>query len=160
MLLWMALLASPAMASIIKKPPSKPTETLYKDLKCTETHETHIYEIISTMAEHGKLTLLFKQSSLREMGAQINEVHPLKFLAVIFKDPYLKSCMFYIWDDYFKRNGFLEGLVPSLKREAEKGKLEIHLKDFALDVGSSEEALKSYVDAGDWENMVLFLIQS
>lgn len=160
LVVFMALFAAPGMGSIIKKPPAKPMETLYKDLVCTETDRMNIYEIVSTMAEKGKLGLLFQQNHLREVGAQINHVHPLKFLAVIIKDPHLKSCMFYIWDDYFKRNGFLDGLGPSLTREAEKGKLHIYINDFSADIGASPEVLKSYFDARDWENMVLFLIQS
>lgn len=159
-LMSMVLFAAPAMASIIKKPPAKPTETLYKDLVCTDQDRANIYEIISTMAEKGKLGLLFQQSHLREIGAQINHVHPLKFLSSIFKDPHLKSCMYYIWDDYFKRNGFLDGLAPSLTREAEKGKLNFYLNDFASDLGVSVEAIKPYFDVRDWENLVLFLIQS
>lgn len=155
-----ALFALPASCSIIKKPPVKPTEMTYKDLICTEQDQANIYEIISTMAEKGKLSLLFHQSHLRELGAQINHVHPLKFLAAIFKDPHLKSCMFYIWDDYFKRNGFLDGLGPSLTREVEKGKLHTYLSDFAKDVGVLPDLLKPYFDARDWENMVIFLIQS
>jgi hypothetical protein len=160
LVVFMAFFAAPAMSSIIKKPPAKPSEILYKDLVCTEADRMNIYEIISTMAEKGKLGLLFQQNHLREVGSQINHVHPLKFLAVIIKDPHLKSCMFYIWDDYFKRNGFLDGLTPSLTREAEKGKLDAYIKDFADDIGASHETLKSYFDVRDWENMVLFLIQS
>ena len=159
-ILFLLLFASSGVASIIKKPPAKPVETSYQELICTEQDRAHIYEIISTMAEKGKLGLLFQQNHLRELGAQINHVHPLKFLASIFKDPHLKSCMYYIWDDYFKRNGFLDGLGPSLTRETEKGKLDFYLKDFAVDIGVAPEILKIYVDIRDWENLVLFLIQS
>ncbi len=158
--LFITFFCSSATASIIKKTPTKGVETLYKDLPYTEQDRAHIYEIISTMAEKGKLGLLFQQNHLRELGAHINHVHPLKFLASIFKDPYLKSSMYYIWNDYFKRNGFLEGLAPSLTREAEKGKLDMYIKDFAADLGISAEAVKTYFDARDWENLVLFLIQS
>lgn len=154
------IFVTPGISSIIKKPPEKPTEAQYKNLACSTQDQANIHEIISTMAEKGKLGLLFQQSHLREIGAQINHVHPLKFLSIIFKDPHLKSCMYYIWNDYFKRNGFMDGLGASLTREYEKGKVHVYLKDFATDIGVSHEALKSYVDARDWENMVLFLIQS
>ncbi len=150
----------PLTCSIIKKPPVKSTEVLYKDLVCTEQDQKNIHELISTMAEKGKLGLLFQQSRLREIGAQINHVHPLKFLALVFKTPHLKSCMYYIWDDYFKRNGFLDGLGPALTREVEKGKLHFYLPDFATELGLPKDTLKGYFDARDWENMVLFLIQS
>lgn len=154
------VLSLPLTGSIIKKPPVKPVETSYFQLECTEQDKANIYEIISTMAEKGKLSLLFQQSYLREIGAQINHVHPLKFLAVIMKEPYLKSCMSYIWDDYFKRNGFMDGIAPALSREAEKGKLEFHLDEFAKDVGLPKEHIKAYFDVHDWENLVLYLIQS
>lgn len=153
-------LTSTLGASIIKKPPTKSTELAYKDLACTEADKANIYEIISTMAENGKLSLLFKQGHLKELGSQINHVHPLKFLSTIFSDAHLKSCMYYIWNDYFKRNGFMDGLGPSLGRESEKGKLNQYIGDFAKDVGVPAENLKPYFEAQDWENLVLFLIQS
>jgi hypothetical protein len=156
----MTFVSTPMMASIIKKPPAKPTETPYKELVCTEQDKAYIYEIISTMAEYGKIHLIFKQSQLKEMGAQINHVHPLKFLSSIFSDSYLKSCMAHVWADYFKKNGFLDGLAPSLTRESEKGKLTQYLSEFAKEVGVKEESLRPYFEARDWENLVLFLIQS
>jgi hypothetical protein len=112
------------------------------------------------MAANGKLSLLLKQSHLKEIGAQIHHVHPLKFLATIFSNPHLKSCMQYIWGDYFKRNGFLDGLAPNLTREAEKGKLEQYLKDFSVKINVSAEGMKPYFDTRDWEGLVLHLINS
>lgn len=156
----MALFVTPAMASIIKKPPAKSVETTYKELVCTDQDKANISEIISTMAENSKLSLLFKQSHLKEIGAQINHVHPLKFLGAVFSNPHLKSCMYYIWDDYFKRNGFLDGLGPSLTREAEKGKLSQYLHEFAAEVGVPLENIQGYFAVMDWENLVLYLIQS
>jgi len=147
-------------APILRRPPAKPTEISYKELICTEQDKAYIYAIISTMAENGTLSLLFKQSELKEMGAQINHVHPLKFLSSIFTNPNLKSGMANIWDDYFKKNGFLDGLAPSLSRELEKGKLMQYLAEFAAEIGVKEESLRPYFEARDWENLVLFLIQS
>jgi hypothetical protein len=158
--IFFAFVAAPATGSIIKKPPEKPKDTPYKDLVCTEQDKAYIYEIISTMSENGKLSLLFKQSYLKEIGAQINHLHPLKFLSAIFTEPHLKSCMYYIWDDRFKKNGFLDGLGPSLSREAEKGKLEQYLKDFSIEVGVTVENIRPYFDVHDWENLVLYLIHS
>ena len=112
-----------ASASIIKFPPKETkTETGYKDLVCTEQDKSNIYELITTMAENGKLSLLLKKSYLEQIGAQINHVHPLKFLAAIFSNPRLKMCMIDIFNDYFKRNGLMDGLAPSLQKEAERGK--------------------------------------
>ncbi|MGB7977551.1 MAG: hypothetical protein WCF19_00155 [Chlamydiales bacterium] len=161
--IFLGMFVPPAAGSIIRKPPVKATDVSYKDLDCTPQDREKIHEIISTVGEKGKLGLLFQQGHLRELGAQINHVHPLKFLATIFKDPHLKSCMYYIWDDYFKRNNFLDGLIPRLEGEAEKGKLGLYINDFAADLQIPSHgfpALKAYFDARDWEGMVLFLIQS
>lgn len=154
-----ALFSIPTEASIIKKPPVKVTEPSYKDLVCTESQKACIYEIISTMADNSKLSLLFKQNHLKSLGDQISDVHPMKFLSTIFSDYYLKICMINIWNDHFKRNGFLDGLGPSLTREMEKGKLLFHLADFGAEIGVSEEAMRPYFESQDWENLVAFLIQ-
>lgn len=158
--IFLTCMATPLSASIIKKPPAKTGEQTYKDLACTDEQKACVYEIISTMAENGKLSLLFKQNHLKGLGDRISDLHPMKFLETIFTDPYLKTCMMTIWGDSFKRNGFLEGLGPSLTRETEKGKLMAHLPEFGTAIGISSEYLKPYFDAMDWENLVLFLIQS
>ena len=159
-LTFLVLVVSSASSSIIKKPPAKPVETSWADLTCTEQDRANIYEIVSTVSEKNKLSLLVNQSYLREKGAQITHVHPLKFLGVIFSDPYLKTCMFYIWDDYFKRNNFLSDLTSALDRESDRDKLHPYLHDFAKEVQHSPENIKLYFDARDWNNLLLFLIQS
>jgi hypothetical protein len=138
----------------------KPPEFTYAELPCSDEQKACIYEIISTMAEKSKLSLFINQSHLKGLGDQISDVHPLKFLSVIFSDPYLKSCMVVIWPDYFKRSEFLEGLGSSFDRETEKGKLYLHKVDFAKDLGVNPDRIQSYFDARDWENLVLYLIQS
>jgi len=120
----------------------------------------HIYEIITTMSDSSKLSLLFKQTHLKELGDRINDVHPLKFLASIFSVPHLKSCMGLIWHDYFKRTGFLDGLAPSLSREADQGKLQALLPDFASELNLTVENIQTFFDSRDWENLVLYLIQT
>lgn len=150
-----------ASASIIKFPPKDgKTETGYKDLICTEQDKSNIYELITTMAENGKLSLLLKKSHLEQIGAQINHVHPLKFLSTIFSNPRLKMCMIDIFNDYFKRSGLMDGLAPSLQKEAERGKLIGMLAEFSAEVNVPAENLRPYFEAMDWENMVRFLIQS
>ncbi len=147
------------LLSIIKFPPPEKGES-YKDLVCTDDDKANISEIITTMAENNKLSLLLKQSYLRNLGAQINHVHPLKFLGAVFSNPMLKECMIEIFDDYFKRNGFMDGLGPSLTREAEKGKLDPLIKDFAVEVHVSPESIRPYFQKKDWEGLVRFLMGS
>ncbi|MBU6384294.1 MAG: hypothetical protein KGQ49_04185 [Verrucomicrobia bacterium] len=149
-----------AVCDIIKKPPPKPVHLTWNELACSEQDRMDIYEIVSTVAEKNKLSLLFQQNYLREKGAQVNHVHPLKFLGVIFSNPHLKTCMFYIWDDYFKRTSFMADLAPALTREADKDKLQPYLQSFCKEVGAASESVKGFFESRDWDGFVLYLIHS
>ena len=149
-----------SLASIIKLPSNPTADIAYKDLVCTEQDKAHIYEILTSVADNSKFSLLLKQNHLKNLGAQINHVHPLKFLATSIGTPQMKSCLMYVFDDYFKRNGYMDGLGPSLTREAEKGKLEMYLAPFAEEVGVKVEDIQPYFNAHDWEGLVRFLIHT
>lgn len=158
---WIVILltcfAEPAAASIIKKPPEKAKDLTYSELPCTEQDKAHIYEIISTVAENNKVSLFFLETNLKEKGAQINHVHPLKFLSTIFSHSYLKGCMRPICEDRFKYKGFMDGLASSLSREAEKGKLMVYLHEFATEIDVSPDPLRVYLEGRDWDGLVYFL---
>lgn len=162
-LFFILMLSHNLSASIIKITPKdkdKEKDPTFQELVCTDEDVAKITEIVTTIADTNKLSLLFKQTHLRELGAQINHVHPLKFLSTVFSNPHLKTCMFYIWNDSFKRSGFIDGLGPSLTRESDKGKLAQYLPDFSKEVGASQKDMQVYVDQRDWDNFVVFLIHS
>ncbi|HEX2582518.1 MAG TPA: hypothetical protein VHL30_00180, partial [Chlamydiales bacterium] len=146
------------LAVVVKIPPAKAQDEAYGELVCTEQDQSHITEIIKIMSENGKLGLLFRQNHLKQLGAQINHVHPLKFLETIFSNPESKASMRDIFEDYFKKTGFLDGLGPSLSREMEKGKLMQYVEDFSKTVGVSAEGIRPYFQTGDWEALVRYLI--
>lgn len=147
-----------ALASIVKIPPAKPAAQSYEDLVCTEEDKAVIAEIITILGENNKLSLLFKQNHLKALGTQIDHLHPMKFLTAIFNDPQLKMYMNGIFEDYFKRNGFMDGLGPSMTREQEKGKLQQYIPDFAKELHVPAESIRPYFQASDWEGLVRFLI--
>jgi hypothetical protein len=149
---------APGLAVVIKIPPAKPKDETYSELICTEQDCANITELIKTMAENGKISLLFRQTHLRHIGAQINHVHPLKFLSIVFCNPELKICMKEIFEDYFKRTGFMDGLGASLSREMEKGKLDQYIEEFAKDVDVLKEEIRPCFQSGDWEALVRYLI--
>lgn len=156
-------LPSLQLSSIIKFPPGggqSGQTTAYTELSCSDEDRAHIYELIMTMAREGKVSLLFKQNHMKWLGAKICHVHPLRFLAVIFTDPQLKECMRDVFDDHFKRNGFMDGLGSSLSREADKGMLDGYLKEFAAEVGVKLTLLQECVQSRDWDGFVRVLIEA
>jgi hypothetical protein len=135
-------------------------DAAYTDLVCTEQDKAKIIEIITLIANNNKCSLLFKQNHLKSLGKEVDHVHPLKFLSVGMSTPYLKSCYVTIFGDYFKRNGVMVSLAPSLNREAEKRKLDQYLAPFAKEMGVPIETLRTFTEARDWEGLLQFLMKS
>jgi hypothetical protein len=148
------------VASLVKIPPAPQAEVLYKDLVCTDEDKALMFELITTIESHAKLQLLFKIVHLKNIGAKLQHVHPLKFLAFIFTHPELKPLMSPISDDYFKWTEFLDGITPNLLRESIKGKLDSYLNDFAKEIGIAPEQIRPYFQSQDWAHFIQFLIRS
>lgn len=152
------------LASILKFPPERSQkEIAYHDLVCTEQDRANIWEIVTTVGKTSKLGLVPKTGHLKRLGAQINHVHPLKFLGTIFSQSDLKVCMKDIFDDYFKRSSFMDDLAPALSREANKGKLMAHLEPFSKEIGQhphNTHHIRAYFQSQEWENFVRFLIKN
>lgn len=148
---------APIERSFIIKP--KPREEApYDKLYCDDKDKTTISEIISSMAEHGKFWLLRHRSHMNELGDSIRHVHPLKFMEVIFTSEYLTACMREVFDDYFKRNGFLDGIGETLTMKAKVGELDRYIKDFAKAVNAPLEAVQPYFTSMDWEGLIRYLM--
>ncbi|MBX9744517.1 MAG: hypothetical protein K2X08_04830 [Chlamydiales bacterium] len=149
------------LATIIKFPPTGDRgDKPYSELICSEKDIAAIEKLITNLAKHDWLTLFFTNEGtlLKQLGAQINHVHPLKFLSTIFKDPTLRSCMSIIADDYLKWGNFMEGLAASLTKEADKGKLELHLTAFCADIGIPLKHIEKYFPNRTWEALVRSLM--
>jgi hypothetical protein len=146
------------LGSIIKLP-SKPGKDIpYSELICTDQDKAYIVEIITTIADNSKFSLLLKQTHLKNLGAVINHVHPYKFLVVATSSPQLKAAIALIFDDYFKKNGFMDGLGARLSTEAEKGSLEQYLPQFAAEIGIPAEEVQPFLRSREWDGFIHFLI--
>lgn len=156
--------AKTPIAKIVTLPPASQTvteATSFKDLECTAEDAQKIHHLISTMGEHGKLDLLVNyQKELRQIGRDIDHVHPLKFLSVILSDPYLKSCMKKIHSDYFKWSTLIDGLAGKLTINAKQNKLSIFLNDFAKSINISPDSIQGFVEKQKWEDMTIYLINN
>lgn len=150
------------LASIIKIVPNDkpPAEPAYGELVCTEADKEIVRLIIETMGTNGKLSLLFKRGDLERLGAQINHLHPFKFLSSIFTSPTATYYMNDVFSDYFKRKGFMDGLGPSMTNRAELGKLDVYVNEFSKEVGVSPEAVRGFIKSRDWEGLVQHLMRN
>ena len=146
------------IGSIIKIPVPKPKDIPYENIPCSERDKVCVREIITTMGENGKFSLLFMQGHLQALGAEIEQLHPLKFLSSIFMYPELKPHMAEIFDDYFKRTGFMDGLGPNLSLEADKQRLNQYIDQFAAEINMQPEKIRPYFENRDWEALVRVLI--
>lgn len=154
------LAGGPLSATIIKIPPAAQVDPAYADIPCSDQQKAYIGELITAMGDQSWAGLFKNRKHLEFIGAQISPVHPLKFLGIIFSNPSLKPKMAAIFDDFLKKGQLVDGLIPNLNREVDKGTLMKHLVPFAKEVGVNPEILKGYFESRDWEAMVRFLIQS
>lgn len=133
-------------------------EIPYVDL--TEDQTKILHKLITQIGDTGWFMLTWKQTDLEKLGAQLNNVHPLKFLAAIFTHDVLKMHMISIFDDSYKREAFLKGLSGNLETEAKGGKLLEYADDFAKTIKKDPETIKKHLCSLKWEEFVRYLIES
>jgi hypothetical protein len=157
------------IASIIRIPPNKPPvagDVSFKDLPCSLEDAKKINRLITVMGENGKLALLMKyQKELRQIGRDIDHVHPLKLVEIIMTqtDPNgtpLKKHLKSIHSDYFKWSNFLDGVGNALSAQFKQGRVSIYLNDFAKAVGVAPESIQNYFQAQEWENLLIYLMHN
>jgi hypothetical protein len=127
-------------------------------LPITKEEKKTIAKIIQTMASKNEIMLLFEKRSLERKGKMIENVHPLRFLEVIFSDEELKSCLRSIQKSHFKWGHFIDGLARRLEEEAEKGNLFPYLNAFCQSIRANNEAVLHLAKKKDWEALVVYLL--
>lgn len=140
-----------------KNPELDTNPLTYNELIRSSKDEEVIAELITTMAEKGKIKLLFIKHHMEHLGDQVRHVHPLKFLGFIFSKPELKGHFKLILTDYFKKSNFIDGLAPALNNEVRTGKIKNYLDDFCKEVNVQQHQVQPYINRRDWEGMLHFL---
>ncbi len=99
------------------------------------------------------------QSSLKGVGAKVEHIHPLRFLALIFTDEQMKASMQAMRSRTWIYDEFLKGLKQSLEKESSRGNLTLdQAKDFSKRVDLSFELIRPPVEKRQWANLVETLI--
>lgn len=126
----------------------------------TENQRKDIAYIVRTLSETPYTKIMFYQSSLREAGNRVENVHPLNFLGVIFTDENLKAGVRNIRTKEWFWKQFIGGTKRSLAEEAGRDNLtDQQLNDFAKRVGVDPQLLYKPVHQKQWDEFVEVLIQ-
>ena len=126
--------------------------------------QKHITYLISTLANHGYLSLMPRAPKIIDRSTKIHHVHPLKVLLELAKDPVLREDMKRIhtasakWKCLLHGAAGSSGFVQNLEAEFQKNNIFCHLKKVAEESGTDLATLEKLAKAHDWENLALYLI--
>lgn len=118
-----------------------------------------IEKIVSSMAEKNLAQLLLDRKEMEKKGDQIHHVHPLRFMGCVMCDAYLKSCMQQFRNNSFKWSNFISGYADRMREEAAKNNLVYHVDGFCDFLKIEPAGVLSYIEKGDYEGFVLYLLQ-
>lgn len=125
----------------------------------TESQANMITYVITTMGFKGYTELWKQRKKLKDTREPLIDLHPFRFLEVIFTGEETIAAMSNIKDKTFVWPKFKEGLYPSLTEEAAKGNLKIKdIKDFAKNVKVDAKLLIPTIEKKDWDKLVELLI--
>jgi hypothetical protein len=117
-----------------------------------------IAKIISTIGSKNEILLLLEKRSLERKGKEIEHVHPLRFLSVIFTDRELKAYFRSIRKSHFKWGHLLDGLSRRLEEEADRDNLLRYLPAFSQLLEVNLDVLRVLAHNRDWEAFVTYLL--
>ncbi len=119
----------------------------------TQEDKAEISFIIDTLSSHSVLGLWGYEKKLKEAGAKVEDVHPLRHLGYVFSMPELASKTKKIASFPWKR--YVKGFEKPLNLAVKQGKMGPDvIDDFAKKVGMSPETVQGYVDKGDWSGLI------
>lgn len=115
--------------------------------------------ILTTLANKSLISIGTSKSSLKKAGDKIDHLHPYRFLMTIFNDEELKASVHairdrggWIWE------GFLDGIVGSLKEEAARDNIHAFTADFAHKVKIDQALIQASLQHGKWTEFINILI--
>lgn len=116
--------------------------------------------ILKSMATKTWADLLKARNKMNRAGDNLDSIHPLNFLACIFKSEELKGCLHSIRDRKQIWDNFFEGLERSLQEESQRDNMRHeHVQHFASNLGINADAIKDHVNQRRWEDLVVTLLK-
>lgn len=131
------------------------------DKPATKKQADMITYVVTTMGFKGYADLWRERKALKATKEPLIDLHPFRFLEVIFTGEETKAAISNVKDKKFVWPEFKNGLYPSLTEEAAKGNLKIKdVKDFAKNVKVDSKLLIPAIEKKDWDQLVNVLIDN
>lgn len=128
----------------------------YEDLPCSSKERSTIEKILTILDTDSALSIIPKISLLRALENQIDHLHPLKFLGIIFSEEKLKQKVNRIFQDQFKgfhQQGFLMGIEKGMGRYS-VAELNPYLDGWARSIGATREEVAPLIQSQEWGRLV------
>ncbi len=136
----------------------------YADLACTPEDKANVHKLITTLANETLSRLQNQQVQLEALGKEIDKLHPLIFLGVIFKDQTLKNCMRKMFKELLRQQfvvpRFKHELSQKMNTQFQQGNLSRFLADFATEVNVPLADLQKHSQRKHWGDFLELLIVS
>lgn len=118
-----------------------------------------VTEIVTTLGSQNLVALGLKRKHLSGLGQQLKGLGVFHFLGYILTEPKLRKHMSAIKKSNFKWNGFVSGIIPSLKIEAEKQAFTQNVQAFAKYLQIPSHGLEAKARSRDWDAFVAELVK-
>lgn len=128
---------------------------------CSPEDKKRIEEVLSILDENSSVSIVSKVSRLDELESELDPVHPLVFLLVIFSDRALKDKVRRIFDNFFKithQVGFLRGVEKGFGNK-KMVELDPYLEAWAIRLNTTKSRVRPLIQRKDWRGLVLHLLQ-
>ncbi len=132
----------------------------FSDLPLVDWEKKIIAHIVSNMADKNVFELLLEKRDMESKGRQIHHVHPLRFMGYVFSEPRLKRHMKAIKKNPFKWDGFINGFAARMREEGARNNLTRFIPGFAEHLQIDPAEVGPFIQRGDSDGLVRFLIGS
>lgn len=131
----------------------------YYELAVSGDERGKIHRLIDKLGNESLYHLLLKKREMERLGDEIDHVHPMRFLGVIFSNGHLKKSMKGVYDSSFKWNRFISGLSKKLKRNKRNGNVFQYSEGLAADTGKDAGEIRKKLNQEDWSGLVKYLMR-
>lgn len=119
----------------------------------------NIGRLLTIMAENSVFKLLFEKKRLERIGHDINHVHPIRFIATLFSDFRLVTCLQRIKQSTFKWDGFVDGFSERLRQEVRAKNVNRFVPGMAKILNVNAADVQAYINYDDFEGLMNYLIE-